>query len=180
MAETIFAAFGEPAQAEQAAGALLDRGAKPVDISIVIGNVDHTEQSIDGVTTTTAADAGVGAVKGAGWGAGVGVVAALASLFIPGVGLVVGSGALATAIAAGAATLVGGAITGGIVGLLVDQGVSAEQAATYQRIVTGGGAILTLSMPSGELRRDDVDDVVAKYGATEYRAIARNPLPAQP
>ena len=42
MAETIFAAFGEPSQAEQAAGALLDRGAKPADVSIVIGNVDNT------------------------------------------------------------------------------------------------------------------------------------------
>ena len=180
MAETIFAAFGEPSQAEQAAGALLDRGAKPADVSIVIGNVDKTEQSIDGVTTATTADAAVGAVKGAGIGAGVGVVAALASLFIPGVGLVVGSGALATAIAAGAGTLVGGVIAGGIVGLLVDQGVSAEQAATYQRIVMGGGAILSLSMPSGELRRDDVDDVLEKYGATDYKAVARNPLPAQP
>ncbi|HZH97518.1 MAG TPA: hypothetical protein VEX38_00990, partial [Fimbriimonadaceae bacterium] len=37
-----------------------------------------------GISTTTAADAGAGAVKGAAVGLGVGVLAALASVFIPG------------------------------------------------------------------------------------------------
>lgn len=179
MAETIFAAFGDAGKAEQAAGALLDRGAKPEDISVVVGNVDQTAQSATGITTTTGADAAVGAAKGAGIGAGLGLLGALASLFIPGVGLVVGGGALAAALAAGAGAVVGGAIAGGIAGSLIDQGVSAEQAHEYQRIVTGGGAILSLSLPSGELTRVDLEDVLAKYGATGFSAIARNPVPSQ-
>lgn len=179
MAETVFAAFADANGAEQAAGALLDRGAKPEDLSVVVGNVDLSSQSADGITTTTVADAAVGAAKGAGIGAGLGLLAALASLFIPDVGLVAGGGALATALAAGAGAAVGGAMAGGIAGLLIDQGVSATRADEYQRIVTGGGAILSISLPTGELARDDVDDVLAKYGAVETNAVARNPVQSQ-
>jgi hypothetical protein len=179
MAETVFAAFADANRAEQAAGALLDRGAKPEDISVVVGTVAHSYQSADGITTTTATDVAVGAAKGAGIGAGLGALAVLASLFIPGVGLVVGGGALAAALAAGAGAAVGGAVAGGIAGLLIDQGVSAAHANEYQRIVTGGGAILSISLPTGELARADVDDVLAKYGAAETNAVAHNPVQSQ-
>ena len=176
MAETVFAGFTDASRAEQAAGALLDRGARPEDISVLVGNAERTSQSADGITTTTTTDVAVGAAKGAGIGAGLGVLAALATLFIPGVGLVVGAGALATALAAGAGAAVGGAIAGGVAGLLIDQGISAEHANQYQRIVTGGGAMISLFLPSGDLARSDVDDVLAKYGASDVSSVARTPV----
>lgn len=45
-----------------------------------------------GITTTTGADAAVGAAKGAGIGLGIGALAALASVMVPGIGIVVGGG----------------------------------------------------------------------------------------
>lgn len=173
MTEILFAAFPDAKHTEQAAGALLDRGAKSEDVSIVIGNVDQSAGPISGITTTTATDAAVGAAKGAGIGVGLGVLAALVSLFVPGIGLVVGGGALATAIAAAAGTAVGGALAGGMTGLLVDQGVRAEDAKAYEEIIAGGGGILSLSLPSGELARVDVDDVLAKYNANEVKIVER-------
>jgi hypothetical protein len=174
MPETIFAAFPDARHAEQAAGALLDRGAKPEDVSIVVGNIDESAGATTTLSTTTPADAVVGAAKGAGIGAGVGVLAALTSIFIPGIGFVAGAGALAAAISAAAGSAVGGAIAGGVTGLLIDQGVHAEDAHAYQEVITGGGAILSLSLPSGELLRSDADDVLAKYGANETNVVMRS------
>jgi hypothetical protein len=91
-----------------------------------------------GISVTTPEDAGAGAVKGAGWGLGIGAVAALASLFIPGVGLVVGGGALAAALGGLAAATGAGAAAGAVTGYLKDQGVEHHVAETYDTTVAGG------------------------------------------
>ena len=67
-----------------------------------------------GISTTTPEDAGEGAVKGTGIGLGVGILASLAALTVPGVGLVLGGGALAAALGATALTAGAGAIAGGV------------------------------------------------------------------
>src|SRR5579885_2342276 len=118
---TIYSTFTDPAMAEKAVGALLDYGIENNHISVVFpegytsrdfpnsdrdrSDVDNTEKAAkEGISTTTGKDAASGAAKGAGIGLGVGILAGLASVFVPGVGLVLGAGALATAIggAAGA------------------------------------------------------------------------------
>lgn len=119
-----------------------------------------------GLSTTTAEDAGAGAMAGAGIGAGIGALAALGTLFLPGVGLVVGGGALATAIAGAVGTAAAGAVAGGVTGYLVDMGVDADTAKTYHETVTGGGAVLSLHLPSGDFDVADARDVLTKYEAT--------------
>jgi hypothetical protein len=129
MNQTIYASFADIELAEKATGALMDYGMRSEDISLIAheNHVNRyaavNEEAVDdsyntmvvdrtapvyekeglgaksGLSTTTAADAGVGAAKGAGIGLGVGVLAGLASLAIPGFGLVLGGGALATALA---------------------------------------------------------------------------------
>src|SRR5262249_28026993 len=113
---------------------------------------DSTEKAAkSGLSTTTPHDAGVGAAKGAGIGLGIGVLAGLATLFFPGIGLVVGGGALAAAIAAAAGTTAAGAVAGGVYGHLKDQGVPEEVARNYSRTFEQGGAILAVNTPSGDL-----------------------------
>jgi hypothetical protein len=123
-----------------------------------------------GISTTTGADAGAGAVKGAGWGLGIGAAAALASLFIPGVGLVVGGGALATALGGLAAATGAGAAAGAVTGYLKDQGVDEHVAADYDRTVQGGGAVLAVTAPSGDCSREEIQEVLTKYGASNVNA----------
>ena len=65
-----------------------------------------------GVTTTTIQDAAKGAAKGVGYGLGLGALAAVASIAIPGFGLVLGGGALAAAVAGLAASAGAGAVAG--------------------------------------------------------------------
>lgn len=171
---TIYASFVDSASAERAAAALLDHGALAQDISIVAneGNGNVVVESVDsedtakkGITTTSAADAGVGAVKGTMAGLGVGILGALAALFVPGIGLVMGGGALAAAVGATAAATAAGTVAGGVAGYLRDQGMGEDMALRYSNAVISGGAILAVSLPSGEMTPEDAEPYFVKYGA---------------
>ena len=123
-----------------------------------------------GLSTTTPEDAGEGAVKGTGIGLGVGILASLAALAVPGVGLVLGGGALAAALGATALTAGAGAIAGGATGYLKEQGVPGEVAERYHGTVQGGGAMLSVNLPSGGVDQAIAQDVLAKYGASDMSA----------
>lgn len=123
-----------------------------------------------GISTTTPEDAGEGAVKGTGIGLGVGILASLAALAIPGVGLVLGGGALAAALGATALTAGAGAIAGGATGYLKEQGVPGDVAERYHGTVTGGGAVLSLNIPSGKVDLTTAEGILSKYGAADMNA----------
>ena len=169
---TLFASFATNLDAEKAAAALLDRGARNEDLSIVshesgavsVGHGEgHAEEvAKHGLTTTTGADAAFGAAKGLSIGAGLGVLGAIAALLVPGVGLVVGAGALATAIAGSAAT---GAAAGGLMGYFKDQGMGEDVAAQYHARIAAGGAVLALGIPTGDLDEREAESLLVKYGA---------------
>src|SRR5205807_3633374 len=119
-----------------------------------------------GISTTTPGDAGAGAAKGAGIGLGVGALVALASMIVPGFGLVMGGGALATAIAGAAGATAAGAVAGGVHGYLKDQGVPEDVAAIYDEAYHGGGALIAVTVPSGDIDEMKAREILAKYGAT--------------
>ena len=123
-----------------------------------------------GISTTTPEDAGEGAVKGTGIGLGVGILASLAALMVPGVGLVLGGGALAAALGATALTAGAGAIAGGATGYLKDQGVPADAAERYHGTVAGGGAVLSINVPSGDVDQATAESLLSKYGAADVNA----------
>jgi hypothetical protein len=189
---TIYASFSDPLMAERAVGALMDHGARAEDISFIAsesfatqsgwlnkgGTGDQPEYTINklekdakqGITTTTAADAEAGAAKGAGIGAVIGILAGLASLIIPGFGLVTGGGALATALGTAAGTAVGGAVAGGIAGYLKDQGVPEDVALDFNNEVVRGGAMIAVLAPSGDADQAMIEGVLAKYAASHVGA----------
>lgn len=188
---TLYAAFSDASAAERAAGALLDNGAIQSDISVlanegfsstraVIANQNATDAEVSaktGISTTTPGDVAAGAVKGASIGVGVGAAAIIASLLVPGLGLVLGGGALATALAGGTATILAGAAAGGVVGYLKDQGVSADMATRYNAAFEQGGAILAIAIPTGTLATGEVEHILTKYGAMNV-ATYNNPTVA--
>jgi hypothetical protein len=117
-----------------------------------------------GITTTTPADAAAGAAKGAVIGLGAGAVLALASLTVPGFGII-GGGALATAIAGAAGATAAGAVAGGVHGYLKDQGVTDEAAAVYEETYQRGGAIVAVTIRPDRCDEVRVRELLAKYGA---------------
>ncbi|RYG49689.1 hypothetical protein EON79_00450 [bacterium] len=132
---------------------------------------DVEDEAKHGISTTTPADAGAGALKGTAWGVGLGAAAALAALFIPGVGLVVGGGALAAALGTGAAMgAAAGAATGAVVGYLKDQGLEEHVASEYGTVIGAGGTLIAVNLPSGSCSESEGLEVLAKYGATNQRS----------
>jgi len=133
------------------------------------------EMAKHGLSTTTPQDAGAGALQGTAWGAGVGAIAAVAALFVPGFGLVLGGGALATAIAGIAASAGAGAATGAMTGYLKDQGVESRVAAEYERVVNGGGAILGATIPSGDVDEACAWGILNKYAGQHVTSYVNKP-----
>jgi hypothetical protein len=132
--------------------------------------LDEDDDPVDvarfGISTTTPADAASGAMKGAGIGLGVGALAALAALLVPGYGLVLGGGALATALAGAAGATAAGALAGGVTGYLKEQGVPEHAAGEYHETIQGGGAMIAIRLPSGDVDRATAEQVLAKYQAS--------------
>lgn len=165
--------------AEKAGGALLDHGVNAEHISIVLpegfrsstAENEPGEEKIErameaGITTTTVGDAATGAAKGAGIGLAAGTLAALVAVFIPGVGLVVGGGALALAVSGVAGSTAAGAVAGGVMGFLKDQGVPDEAIQSYHKVLVEGGAMITVSPTDEKIDAATIESLLAKYGGS--------------
>ena len=167
MGVTVYATFDDRVRAEHGVGALLDHGVRPDDISLLAGGSpgghDPVEAAKHGITTTSGEDAAAGAFQGAGVGLGFGAMAALATLMIPGVGLITGGGALAAAITAAAATTAAGAAVGGAIGFLKDQGVGEEFASHTEETVQQGGVLIAVQLPSGTIGEGRAEEILARY-----------------
>ena len=176
MSNNVYATFSNPDMAKKAVGALLDNGIRNEHISIVFpegykswetgdkttgSDVEKSAES--GITTTTGADAGAGAAKGAGFGLAAGALAALASVFIPGVGLVIGGGALAIAMGGLAGATAAGAVAGGATGFLKDQGASEETIRTYDAVLRAGGAFVSVTPTDEKVYTATIEDLLVKY-----------------
>jgi hypothetical protein len=118
---------------------------------------------------TTGADAGAGAVKGGAIGLGVGALAAMTTLFIPGVGWVIGGGALAAALGGAAAVSGAGAAAGAVYGYFKDQGIREDAAQGFDRRFRAGGSILAVHMPSGAAGESKIRQLLEKYGGEELQ-----------
>lgn len=189
---TLFASFVDAAAAERAAGALLDHGALDSDLSVIANEaynsirapaanlkaVDAERSAKSGLSTTTSGDVAAGAVKGATVGLGVGIVAALTAMFVPGIGIIIGGGALATALAGGTATVLAGGAAGGVVGYLHDQGVPAEVATRYNADFVAGGAILAVTLPNPNLSSGEIEAILTKYGAANVATYNSSAMPS--
>lgn len=191
MQQTIHASYMNPDNAARAVGALMDHGVPSTDISVFVKNrpASWDEKSKDGydvvktaeagITTTTGEDAAAGGMKGAGVGLGVGILAALAAVTVPGFGLVFGGGALATALAGAAATTAAGAIAGGAYGYLADQGVNEETVSRINSTVESGGALVSVAMPTANLSGDEIQAILAKYEAQDVVTPVMTPAVTQ-
>jgi hypothetical protein len=180
MTQPIYATFSDPGLAQKAAGALLDHGVKAEHLHVIFpegysyrADDDNDEDATDveasakkGISTTTVDDAKSGAAKGAGLGLAAGALAALAAVFIPGVGLVLGGGALGLAAAGAAGATAAGAVAGGVTGYLKDQGLPDEIVSTYGTTLTSGGATLTVMPGDEDVDQSTVQGIIDKYSGS--------------
>ena len=177
MQVTIYTRFEDAAQAEKGLAALLDRGASQKDLFAMFpehyrvrsdSGDTEVEQAVEGITTTTLPDAELGAEKGMAVGVSIGAVAALASLVIPGFGIVTGGSALALALLGVAGATIGGAFAGGVAGYFEDQGVPTRIALDSAEALKNGAAVVAVDCPTGKLGEFEVLEILNKYHAESF------------
>jgi hypothetical protein len=188
MAKMLMAAFATPDAADRALYELERFGYSPQEISVISrhNSYQSTRATADPAATgsdvpgSAAAGATTGGILGglAGLLAGVGVLPALAGLFIG------GPIAAALGLAGAAATTVSGAVTGaaagGLLGALIGIGVPRDTAESYDRAVSSGGVVVGLTgheSKIGEARAilersgaQDISEIDARTDATTTRA----------
>lgn len=119
-----------------------------------------------GVHHETISDAANTATKSVVAGLGVGALAALTAIAVPGVGLVLGGGALALAIAGLAAGASSGQTSGGVVSYLKDHGVPANDIPRYQQIYDAGGAVMCVQVDDMS-DREGIEQILNQAGAVK-------------
>jgi hypothetical protein len=156
--------------AEKVVGELEAAGIQHDNISLV-ANAESRGGQPSATSTAPAAHtgthsgtgAGTGATLGTAIGGGLGLLAGIGSLAIPGVGPVVAAGWLI-------ATLTGagiGAAGGGLVGALTGAGVSQEEADVYAEGVRTGGTLVTARVDESEA--DRVQGIMNRYNPVDWQ-----------
>lgn len=160
--------------AEMAHGALVRRGYRESEISVVMWKEDEplppplaAADHAGEVGEKAAARSAKGAAIGGTAGALIGILAAAGSVVIPGLGLV-----LAGPIAA-LAGLAAGGVAGGVAGALVGAGVPVEEARGLASELRGGGILLAVR-PRSLAERGAIRTEWEGFSATRIREL---PLP---
>jgi hypothetical protein len=156
----VSAVFDSHAEAERAVLELRSAGVSDSAVSIV---AKHDEAT----STTTSNDGGtqefVGKVAA---GAGIGTLLGIAALAIPGVGPLVGAGAIAASVVPGVAVTgaaLGGA-AGGLEKVMTDHGVSDQDAAYYNGRIGEGGVFVSVDADAAGLSADSAADILYRAG----------------
>ena len=128
--------FADQGQARQALHELLQAGFPPEHIGFLVRNEAMPQERVatEKLSEAGEIDATSGAVTGGVLG---GVIGAAAALLIPGLGLALAGGILATV---GGAVL--GAATGGLIAVLTHMGVPEEEARSYDEAFQAGRTIV--------------------------------------
>jgi hypothetical protein len=159
MTQTVTYIYDDSSLAGQAVRALEAAGFTRDEISIVRqdGDVDFATPAEDPVSdgATTGASIGLAA------GAGAGLLASLGLIAIPGLGPLVAAGVLATTLATGAA----GAVSGGILGALIDYGISEEDAPVYAENLRRGGTLVSVRTDDG--RVDEAELIMQRFSPVD-------------
>ncbi len=158
MSELISHLFDDRSQANSAVVALERAGFKRDDISVLARGEDG-EPTTDDMSDSSAT--GNGATMGMVAGAGVGILASIGAIAIPGIGPLVAAGILATTVAAAGA----GAVTGGIVGALIEYGFSEDDANVYSEAVRRGSVLV--SVTTTPARASEAMAIMRDHGAVD-------------
>ena len=166
--------FDSSAEAESALAQLRAEGLGPDDVSVMMRDgraAEQPEEQSGG--SPIAGGAATGAVFGGLLGGLAGWMVAIGAIAIPGVGLVVGAGALAATI-----TGIGiGAAAGGIIGSLLGMGVPEEDAREYEGHIREGRILLTVH-PSAAMTTDRAVELMQANGGYDVRVYGAPTSPA--
>jgi len=155
----VSAVFDSHAEAESAVAELRRAGASDNALSVV---AKHGE-AVDGDPNNGGAQEFIGKVAA---GAGIGTLLGIAALAIPGVGPLVGAGAIAAAAVPGAAVTgaaLGGA-AGGLEKVMTDHGVNEEDARYYNGRIDQGGVFVSVDANAAGIDPQTAAAILSRAG----------------
>ena len=158
----VFGIYPEYADVENGVDALKAAGFRNIDISVLfpenVGTKDFAHKKETKAPEGTAAGATTGAVIGGGlgWLAGIGALA------IPGLGPFIAAGPIMAALAG---VGVGGAV-GGITGALIGMGIPEYEAKRYEGRVKDGGILLSVHSDNSEWTKR-AKEILERTGAQD-------------
>jgi hypothetical protein len=140
MAKAVFCIAQTVPQAEDIVDRLKMAGFSNKDISVLVANKTGTKDFAISNQTKAPEGAATGASTGVVVGGGLGWLAGIGALAIPGLGPFIAAGPIMAALSGAA---VGGAV-GGITGALIGMGIPEYEAKRYEGKVKGGNALISV------------------------------------
>src|SRR6201989_1480936 len=146
----VFGIYRNRADVENAVDTLRQADFRNTDISVLFPENEGTKDFAHEKNTKAPEGTATGATAGAVIGGGLGWLAGIGALAIPGVGPLIAAGPIVAALAG---VGVGGAI-GGIAGALVGMGIPEYEAKRFEGAVKNGGTLLSVHCDtSDEIKR---------------------------
>lgn len=139
-AKSVFGIFKTKMDAENAVDQLRQAQFRSLDISVLMPQMGDTERFAHKKDTKAPEGTTTGVIAGAAIGSGLGWLAGIGALAIPGVGPFIAAGPIVAAIAGAGA---GGAV-GGVTGALIGLGIPEYEAVRYEGFVKNGGILLSV------------------------------------
>lgn len=166
--QTITKVYATYDRARSAVTDLESAGIPMADISVLANESAREDAALEVENET---EAGAGAGVGAVVGGTAGLLTGLGLMAIPGLGPVVAAGWLAST----ALGVVAGGATGGIVGSLINSGVSEDDAHVYSEAVRRGGTLLSVNTQDHNVATvHSILDKYSPFDPAERGAAYRN------
>ncbi len=167
--------------AENGVDALRDAGFRATDISVLLPENEGTKDFAHEKHTKAPEGTATGATSGAVIGGGLGWLAGIGALAIPGLGPLIAAGPIVAALAGAGA----GGVLGGLTGALVGMGIPEYEAKRYEGRVKEGGILLSVHCDDSNwtkraketLERTGADDVSSTGEAGADFSKTDKPMP---
>lgn len=142
----VFGIYRDRTGLERAVDALREAGFRNTDISVLFPDNEGTKDFAHEKHTKAPEGTAAGATSGVVIGGGLGWLAGIGALAIPGLGPFIAAGPIVAALAGAGA----GGVVGGLTGALVGMGIPEYEAKRYEGRVKEGGILLSVHADSSE------------------------------
>jgi len=165
----VFGIYRDQPSVSNAVDALRAEGFRNTDISVLFPANEGTKDFAHEKNTKAPEGAATGATSGAVIGGGLGWLAGIGALAIPGLGPFIAAGPIMAALAGAGA----GGVVGGLTGALVGMGIPEYEAKRYEGRVAKGGILLSVHCDTSE-EIDGAKKILERTGAEDISTTSES------
>lgn len=160
--KSVFGIYKSKKEVESGVDALKAADFESGDISVLMPEMGDTQSFAHKKDTKAPEGTTAGVVSGAAVGSGLGWLAGIGALAIPGVGPFIAAGPIMAALAGAS---IGGAV-GGITGALIGLGIPEYEAKRFAGLVKDGGILMSVHVQDSD-RLKEAKEILKRTGAQD-------------